>query len=50
MHVYPENALTQLEFDKVAAILLNYCQTPIGWRYPVIELITSGAVPMLRTL
>ena len=30
MHVYPENALTQLEFDKVAAILLNYCQTPIG--------------------
>ncbi len=30
MQVYPENALTQLEFDKITAILLNHCQTPIG--------------------
>ena len=30
MQVYPENALTQLEFDKITAILFNYCQTPIG--------------------
>ena len=30
MHVYPENALTQLEFDKITAILLNYCQTNMG--------------------
>jgi DNA mismatch repair protein MutS2 len=30
MRVYPENALTQLEFDKITAILLNYCQTNMG--------------------
>jgi DNA mismatch repair protein MutS2 len=30
MRVYPENALTQLEFDKITAILLNYCQTSMG--------------------
>jgi DNA mismatch repair protein MutS2 len=30
MRVYPDNALTQLEFDKVNAILLGYCQTTIG--------------------
>lgn len=30
MQVYPENAITQLEFDKIKAILLNYCQTLIG--------------------
>ena len=30
MQVYPENALSQLEFDKITTILLNYCQTPIG--------------------
>jgi DNA mismatch repair protein MutS2 len=30
MLVYPENALSQLEFDKIKTILLNYCQTPIG--------------------
>lgn len=30
MKVYPENALTQLEFDKVIDYLSNYCQTSIG--------------------
>jgi DNA mismatch repair protein MutS2 len=30
MKVYPENALSQLEFDKIITILLNYCQTTIG--------------------
>ncbi len=30
MLVYPENALSQLEFDKIKSILLNNCQTPIG--------------------
>ena len=30
MRVYPENALTQLEFDKITAILLTHCQTTIG--------------------
>jgi DNA mismatch repair protein MutS2 len=30
MRVYPENALTQLEFDKITDILLNHCQTTIG--------------------
>ena len=30
MRVYPENALTQLEFDKITSILLNYCQTNMG--------------------
>jgi len=30
MRVYPDNALTQLEFDKINAILLGYCQTTIG--------------------
>ena len=30
MNVYPENALTQLEFDKIITILLNYCQTNMG--------------------
>ena len=30
MRVYPENALTQLEFDKIIAILLGHCQTNIG--------------------
>ena len=30
MRVYPENALSQLEFDKITAILLNYCQTNMG--------------------
>jgi DNA mismatch repair protein MutS2 len=30
MRVYPENALTQLEFDKITAILLGHCQTSIG--------------------
>ena len=30
MHVYPENALSQLEFDKITTILLNYCQTNMG--------------------
>ena len=30
MRVYPENALTQLEFDKITTILLNYCQTNMG--------------------
>ena len=30
MKVYPENALSQLEFDKIIAILLNHCQTSIG--------------------
>jgi DNA mismatch repair protein MutS2 len=30
MRVYPENALTQLEFDKITAILLGHCQTNIG--------------------
>lgn len=30
MRVYPENALTQLEFDKITEILLNHCQTTIG--------------------
>ena len=30
MRVYPENALTQLEFDKIINILLNYCQTSAG--------------------
>lgn len=30
MRVYPENALTQLEFDKIVNILLNYCQTSVG--------------------
>ena len=30
MRVYPENALSQLEFDKIIAILLGHCQTNIG--------------------
>jgi DNA mismatch repair protein MutS2 len=30
MRIYPENALTQLEFDKITAILLGHCQTNIG--------------------
>ncbi len=30
MKVYPENALSQLEFDKIITILLNHCQTTIG--------------------
>jgi DNA mismatch repair protein MutS2 len=30
MRVYPENALTQLEFDKITTILLGHCQTNIG--------------------
>jgi len=30
MKVYPENALSQLEFDKIITILLNYCQTSVG--------------------
>ena len=30
MRVYPENALTQLEFDKITAILFGHCQTSIG--------------------
>ena len=30
MRVYPENALSQLEFDKIKTILLNYCQSTIG--------------------
>jgi DNA mismatch repair protein MutS2 len=30
MRVYPDNALTQLEFDKITDILLNHCQTTIG--------------------
>ena len=30
MFLYPENALQQLEFDKVIAILSNSCQSPIG--------------------
>ena len=30
MKVYPENALSQLEFDKIINILLKYCQTTIG--------------------
>ena len=30
MRVYPENALTQLEFDKINAILLGHCQTTVG--------------------
>ena len=30
MKVYPENALTQLEFDKITSILLGHCQTTIG--------------------
>jgi len=30
MRVYPENALSQLEFDKITTILLNYCQTNMG--------------------
>ena len=30
MRVYPDNALTQLEFDKINAILLGYCLTTIG--------------------
>jgi DNA mismatch repair protein MutS2 len=30
MRVYPDNALTQLEFDKITAILLGNCQTTIG--------------------
>ncbi|MEI6190604.1 MAG: DNA mismatch repair protein MutS [Chitinophagia bacterium] len=30
MKVYPENALSQLEFDKIISILLNYCQTSVG--------------------
>ena len=30
MKVYPDNALSQLEFDKIKAILLNYCQSTIG--------------------
>ena len=30
MRVYPENALSQLEFDKITAILLGHCQTNIG--------------------
>ena len=30
MRVYPDNALSQLEFDKIKAILLNYCQSTIG--------------------
>ena len=30
MRVYPDNALSQLEFDKIKTILLNYCQSSIG--------------------
>ena len=30
MRVYPENALSQLEFDKITTILLGHCQTNIG--------------------
>jgi DNA mismatch repair protein MutS2 len=30
MKLYPENALSQLEFDKIIAILFNHCQTTIG--------------------
>ena len=30
MRVYPENALNQLEFDKIIAILFGHCQTNIG--------------------
>ena len=30
MKLYPENALVQLEFDKIITILLNYCQTNMG--------------------
>lgn len=30
MKLYPENALIQLEFDKIITILLNYCQTNMG--------------------
>ena len=30
MRVYPDNALSQLEFDKIKTILLNYCQSTIG--------------------
>jgi DNA mismatch repair protein MutS2 len=30
MRLYPENALIQLEFDKITSILLNYCQTNMG--------------------
>ena len=30
MRVYPENALTQLEFDKITTIILGHCQTNIG--------------------
>ena len=30
MRLYPENALTQLEFDKINTILLNYCQSNMG--------------------
>jgi DNA mismatch repair protein MutS2 len=30
MLLYPENALQQLEFDKIIAILSNSCQSPIG--------------------
>jgi DNA mismatch repair protein MutS2 len=30
MRVYPENALIQLEFDKITTILLDHCQTSIG--------------------
>jgi DNA mismatch repair protein MutS2 len=30
MQLYPENALQQLEFDKIISILSNSCQSPIG--------------------
>ena len=30
MRLYPENALIQLEFDKINTILLNNCQTNMG--------------------